>query len=199
MDASVSTSTTDPPFGAPPAPRTVHVVIVLPGEPQGKSRARAFRRGPIIGHYTPKKTRLYESAIRVAAMQAMGARMPIEGAVRLELEALCPVPRSWTQRRREAALAGAIRPTSRPDLDNISKAWLDGLNGIAYRDDAQIVEIRALKRFSVTPQVIATVKVMDPHPRSDSTLSAGESVDGAAHGERDRSRTRQESILGRCA
>ena len=40
------------------------VTITLAGDPQGKGRARAFRRGSFIGHYTPEKTRSYEGMIR---------------------------------------------------------------------------------------------------------------------------------------
>ena len=38
------------------------------------------------------------------------------------------------------------RPQKRGDLDNLLKVILDALNGIAYDDDAQIVEIKA-RRF----------------------------------------------------
>jgi crossover junction endodeoxyribonuclease RusA len=38
------------------------------------------------------------------------------------------------------------RPQKRGDLDNSLKAFLDALNGIAYRDDAQIVKITAERR-----------------------------------------------------
>lgn len=36
--------------------------------------------------------------------------------------------------------------TQKPDADNILKACLDGLNGVAYLDDSQVVEAHVYKR-----------------------------------------------------
>ena len=51
------------------------------------------------------------------------------------------------------------RPTKKPDLDNIIKAIADSLNGIAYKDDAQIVELKSKKFYSDTPRVEVTIKI----------------------------------------
>ena len=45
----------------------------------------------------------------------------------------------------------------RPDLDNIVKAWADGMNGVVYRDDALIVRKVAEKRYG--PQALVAVTV----------------------------------------
>lgn len=44
-------------------------------------------------------------------------------------------------------LAGEIRPTKRPDVDNVLKAVADSLNGLAYHDDAQLIEMKGTKRY----------------------------------------------------
>ena len=46
-----------------------------------------------------------------------------------------------------------------PDLDNLEKAFLDGLNEVAYLDDKQVVVKNAVKRYIVTgePRVEVTV------------------------------------------
>jgi hypothetical protein len=54
-----------------------------------------------------------------------------------------------------------LLPTSRPDVDNYIKAGLDSLNGIVVRDDSQIVEITARKRFSIVPKLVMTVFPLD--------------------------------------
>lgn len=41
-----------------------------------------------------------------------------------------------------------LYPTGRPDIDNYIKFYLDVLNGIAYKDDSQIVKIKAVKMYS---------------------------------------------------
>ena len=55
------------------------------------------------------------------------------------MTALMGVPKSWSNKKRDAALAGTIRPTGKPDWDNFAK-MLDAFNEIVWIDDAQIVE-----------------------------------------------------------
>ena len=63
------------------------------------------------------------------------------------------VPSSASKRKVTAMLDGAIRPTRKPDCDNIAKIICDALNGVAYRDDAQIVSITIEKRYAAIPGV----------------------------------------------
>lgn len=46
-----------------------------------------------------------------------------------------------------------IRPTKKPDLDNIMKCVTDALNEIAYQDDKQIVSASIEKYYSEEPRV----------------------------------------------
>jgi Holliday junction resolvase RusA-like endonuclease len=130
------------------------VTVVIAGEPVAKARPRLTRHGIA---YTPAHTRKYEAHGRLAAQLAMGARPPIEAPVRLELVAELPIPGSWSGRRRALAVTGDLLPTSRPDVDKFIKAGLDSLNEIVVRDDSQIVEISARKRFSIAPKLVMTV------------------------------------------
>lgn len=50
-------------------------------------------------------------------------------------------------------LAGIIRPTIKPDVDNIAKVILDSLNGLAYKDDKQIVFCAISKWYGENPRV----------------------------------------------
>jgi Holliday junction resolvase RusA-like endonuclease len=137
------------------------VTITVQGPPQGKGRARAFLRGGRIGHYTPQKTRSYESLIFGAAVDAMGDRAPFEQAVQFTLRAVYPVPASWSERKREKALAGAIKPTKKPDLDNVAKAWNDAMNGVVYRDDSQVVIMFMDKRYGSQGMVECVVEPVE--------------------------------------
>jgi Holliday junction resolvase RusA-like endonuclease len=87
----------------------------------------------------------------------MNGRVPLQGPVRLELLVELPVPQSWSQKKRLAAIGGLVMPTSRPDLDNYVKSALDAINTIVIADDCQIVELRARKRYGEQPKLIATV------------------------------------------
>jgi len=82
--------------------------------------------------------------------------LPIGGPVEVVVEAFMMVPASWSLRKRLSAIAGQIKPITKPDLDNIVKA-LDGMNGIVVVDDSQIVKLTATKRYSDIPQLIVTV------------------------------------------
>lgn len=121
------------------------VAIELPGPVRGKGRARTSRFGG--RPYTDDKTRTYEARITLAAQHAMGDAQPFAGACALIAEARFAVPASWSGKRRAAALSGAVRPTMRPDADNIIKV-ADGLNGVVFLDDKQIVQVSLRKVYS---------------------------------------------------
>src|SRR5260370_10883946 len=137
---------------------TEPITISLMGAPQGKGRARAFMRGGHIGHYTPEKTRTYEGMIRTAAMDELAGRLPFDEPVEFVLRAVFPVPASWSERKRQMAITGDIKPGKKPDLDNIAKAWNDALNGVIYRDDSLICQMTLDKRYGPQPLVVVTVK-----------------------------------------
>jgi Holliday junction resolvase RusA-like endonuclease len=63
-----------------------------------------------------------------------------------------PVAPSWSRKKRQAALAGALHPTGKPDLDNCVKLLMDALNGILWRDDAQVTDIAVIKRYAEIAQ-----------------------------------------------
>ena len=63
-----------------------------------------------------------------------------------------------TKPKLAAIEAGAIRPVTRPDLDNYIKV-LDGLNGIVWRDDSQIVRLNSVKAYSERPRLVVSVEV----------------------------------------
>ena len=56
-----------------------------------------------------------------------------------------------------AKLGGEELPTKKPDLDNVLKAVLDGLNGIAFVDDSQVVAITVRKKYTLTPSVAVAI------------------------------------------
>lgn len=134
------------------------------GIPQGKARPRFTKGGRA---YTPAKTRRYEAdveaALKAAAIQGFvkhGKDTPLEACV----TAWFPVPASWPKKKRAAALSGALYPTGKPDADNIAKAVLDAVNGIAFHDDKQIVSLTVRKRYTFrgddTPRVVVHIAPM---------------------------------------
>ena len=137
------------------------ITICLLSVPQAKGSARAFLRGGHIRHYTPDKTATYEGMIRTAAMVEVGDRPPLDEPIEFILRAVFPVPVSWSERKRAQAITGEIKPGKKPDLDNITKAWNDALNGVLYRDDSLIVRMVLEKVYGPAPLVVVTVKPVE--------------------------------------
>lgn len=141
---------------------TLHIRIN--GEPRGKQRPRFTKQGRI---YTPKETREYEAQIREAALNAAAIQQYTKPSadcpVQVCITSHCTIPKSWSKKKREAAQQGKIRPTVKPDADNIGKQFCDALNEIAYHDDKQVVELLVSKRYARygDPHVSVTVLPLD--------------------------------------
>lgn len=82
----------------------------------------------------------------------MRGRFPAFGPLRVELRAYFGIPASWSNAKRQRAVAGELRPTKRPDMDNVAK-MLDALNGIVWLDDAQVVDERISKFYDSRPRI----------------------------------------------
>lgn len=130
----------------------------VPGDPVPKARPRATTIGGVARMYTPDRTREYEQRVGMAARDVMCKAPPMSGALAVMLTVRVSVPESWTKARRADALVGLIHPASRPDADNYAKAVLDGLNGVAWRDDSQIVRMYVEKRYSAVPGVDVVIE-----------------------------------------
>lgn len=137
------------------------VTIVMTGAPRGKGRPRFARIGAGVRAYTDAETEAYEGAIKAHARVAMAGRAPFRYAVRVDICAHMPIPPSWPFKKREAARAGRIRPTGKPDGDNIAKAIYDALNKVVWDDDAQIVHAVIVKRYSETPKLVIVAEAIE--------------------------------------
>lgn len=130
------------------------VTITLQGAPRGKGRPR-FGQGRA---YTDAATKAYEAALAWAAKQEMGGREPFAGPVQVTIGAFMEIPMSWSRARHQEAITGQRRPMTKPDADNIVKAALDAMNGIVFIDDKQVVEVGVIKKYSVQPALVVTVR-----------------------------------------
>ena len=130
--------------------------ISIPGEPVAKQRPRHTSKGVT---YTPDKTRNYERQVKYHARMVMGTTV-LQGPLKLHILFRLSVPDSWPAWKREAALRHEIMPTGKPDLDNLVKSIKDGMNGIAYNDDAQVVELSVKKVYGDEPGVDVVIDPM---------------------------------------
>lgn len=132
------------------------MTIYIPGNPVGKQRQRHNPENPRQRPRTPEKTRAYEQRIGWAWKQAHGPMY--EGPVQIRAIIFLKCPESYPQKTRNAMLSGEILPTKTPDASNVLKSAEDGLNGIAYKDDAQIDNICVERYYSDEPGLLITVE-----------------------------------------
>ena len=129
--------------------------FTIPGEPRGKGRPRFVRATGRT--YTDRSTASYENLVRVSFKNAYPDWVPLTDAVEIHIHTYFPIPTSWSKKKQSLALSGWLRKTSKPDLDNVQKAVLDGLNGVAWKDDAQIVTMFTSKKYDEEPRADVTI------------------------------------------
>lgn len=123
------------------------IKLTIPGKPVAKGRPRVCKWGT----YTPEKTVNYETLVK--ELFIISKQKKLEGALSLRVYAYFPITKSTSKKNRELMLRGKIRPTKKPDWDNLGKIVGDALNGLAYNDDSQIVDGSCIKRYSDNPRV----------------------------------------------
>jgi len=139
------------------------VKFIVPGVAVPKGRPRVVRRrvkGTCIPMaITPDKTVIFENLVKSRADDAMRERQLTMNTepLRVEISIGVPIPSSWNKKRQEFAKAGVIAPVSRPDLDNCAKSILDGMNGVVFRDDSQVVALSVHKLYVEDPRTIIKV------------------------------------------
>ena len=112
------------------------VSFEVQGDPVPKARARTVRKGGRTWSFTPRKVAEWEKIVRGEAEKHF--MEPFTGPVALTIGFYMRRPKS---RRKD----NYVETT--PDLDNLEKAVLDGLNGVAYVDDRFVVVKSAAKLY----------------------------------------------------
>ena len=107
------------------------------GEVVGKPRPRFNRMGTKVRTYTPKKGERFEKLVRDAYTAQCGTRH--EGAVKVEIAYRRVLPKSRPKKTESE------RDLFKPDVDNVAKAVLDALNGVAFEDDKDVVSLKVEK------------------------------------------------------
>lgn len=133
------------------------MIFEISGEPVGKQRPKFSSADGFVRTYTPAKTINYEQWVKLCYLRANGeyfGELPLNIAV----DAIFEIPKSFSKKKRLDALAGIIRPTKKPDADNILKIICDSLNGVAYKDDKQVIFATIQKHYGDKPKVIVCLK-----------------------------------------
>lgn len=133
----------------------MQVSFAVLGEPKGKARPR-FAKGHAM---TPKDTANYETLVHMEYLSQCGDKKFSDDAMLdMRIKAYYSIPKSASKKKKEAMAMGMIRPTKKPDMDNVVKIIADSLNQVAYRDDTQIVDCQCRKFYSENPRVEVRIK-----------------------------------------
>ena len=129
--------------------------FIVSGEPVAKGRPKFTTRGGFVRAITPEKTANYETLVKLSFRQEYPEAVPFERNTPLSVfvTAFFGIPKSISKKKARDMGEGYIRPCKKPDCDNIGKIVCDALNGIAFHDDSQIVELIVNKYYSTSPQV----------------------------------------------
>ena len=119
-------------------PKTV--VAVLPYPPS----ANRYWRSMCVGGRPRVVVSDEAKRYKIMVKRLLPSVLPLDGDLRMDLE--------------------IVRPRKRGDLSNRIKVLEDALQGVLFHDDAQIVELHAVRRdrsdSSVEPRVTVTVTVI---------------------------------------
>jgi Holliday junction resolvase RusA-like endonuclease len=124
-------------------------IIEIPGQPTGKGRPI---RGKGKTMRTPENTLSYESKVWWE-WHSKHPNISLAGPLKIHISAFYKIPKSVSKASKIAMQEDRLKPTIKPDIDNIAKIILDGLNGTAYMDDKQVVELLVTKTYSEFPRV----------------------------------------------
>lgn len=140
----------------------MYMFFEVPGTPRGKQRPRVVRQNGRTISFTPDQTVQYENLVRWCYKTAENSkRFPDDMPLKVIINAYYEIPKSASKKKRAQMITGEIRPTKKPDADNIAKIICDALNGIAYRDDAQVVTCIINKRYSEEPSVSVEIEEIE--------------------------------------
>ena len=136
----------------------MEVKFIVNGEPAGKGRPRFSARGKYVKAYTPEKTLNYENLIAWEYQHQCDYKFEKCAMLDMRIKAFYKIAKSTSKKKAELMKKGLLRPTKKPDIDNVVKIIADSLNDIAYHDDTQIVDLMCRKFYSDNPRVEVLIR-----------------------------------------
>ena len=135
--------------------------ITIPGKPIAKKRPRFVVRGKIGHAYNDQQTE--EGRFLLLAKEQIDR--VFDGPLIVMIHCYMPRPKGHYGTGKNAGKLKASAPdvpTTKPDIDNCAKFVLDCLNGLAFHDDKQIIDLHVSKTYSDNPRTIITVQEFNP-------------------------------------
>jgi Holliday junction resolvase RusA-like endonuclease len=129
----------------------------IEGKIKGKGRPRFTKYGKFVKAYTPEDTVSYENLIKLQFRMSCGdwySELPLK----MKITAIHGIVKSASKKDKARMLSGELKPTKKPDADNIIKVICDALNHIAYKDDTQVVDLDITKVYGEKEKVIVEIE-----------------------------------------
>ena len=136
------------------------IKLIIPEKPISKKRPRFVTRDPrgrALPHVKAINIQETEEGRFLFHVYKQWKQEPLEGAIFLQVIFYMPIPSSSSEKKKKLMVEGEIKHTKKPDLDNLIKFTKDCLNGVVWKDDAQVCSIIAQKQYDPKPQTIISI------------------------------------------
>jgi len=138
---------------------TYHFYLDGPPVPQSRPKTN-FRTGTI---YVPGKAKLKKKILNDLQLCSDYKKLKEYGDlyyfnIYFTAKYYFPIPKSFPKKDYELIKKGIIRPSLKPDCDNLNKTYYDIFNGLLWYDDGQIVESHESKFYSEKPHIEFIIK-----------------------------------------
>lgn len=122
----------------------------------GKGRPKFTMQVGYAKAYTPQKTRDYERLVQLSYLRYH--KYCSSKSLRVMIYIYINPNKNDSKKLKIAKLSNEVLPNKKPDIDNVVKAILDALNGVAYKDDTQINDLVVRRRHGLTEKVKVTIE-----------------------------------------
>lgn len=133
------------------------IKFAIVGPVQAQQRPRFSRQNGHVHTYDDKKSRTYKAHVQKCAARYAPEQL-IDSAIELHIDVFHKLQQSGSKQLKADKLAHRVRPTVKPDLDNLAKGIKDALTGMIWRDDAQVVSLTVRKFYAVDPRAEITIR-----------------------------------------
>lgn len=128
--------------------------FIVYGDPVAQGRPRFTTKGGKARAYDPQKSSDFKEYVALVASQHRPKEL-LTGALELTVIFYRPLTKviEKSEKKMAEVEAGTLLPITKPDVDNYAKGVKDALKGIIWKDDSQVTDLIARKRYSDTPRI----------------------------------------------
>jgi Holliday junction resolvase RusA-like endonuclease len=123
--------------------------------PQPQMRPKFARINGHVTAYDPAKCKNYKQDIKMQVLSKNHCMM--EGPLTMVIEFHMMRPKAHYGKKGLKDNA-PVWHQSTPDLDNMIKAVKDSLKGIVWKDDSQVCNLMAQKKYAEVPGILITIQ-----------------------------------------